>query len=59
MTQTTTPQTTTPQAAVPRLAVGEVAPSFQLPDQYGKQRSLEDLAADGMVALVFFRSADW
>ena len=47
------------EAVVPRLAVGEVAPSFQLQDQYGEKRSLDELAAEGTVALVFYRSADW
>ena len=33
--------------------------SVELKDQSGKVRTLADLAGDGMVALVFYRSADW
>jgi len=41
------------------LAVGQKAPSFQLEDQAGRERSLEEFSTDGKVALVFYRSADW
>ena len=40
--------------------VGDKAPSFLLKDQNGQERSLESLLdADGYLALVFYRSADW
>ena len=39
--------------------VGDAAPNFRLKDQTGAERSLDDLLADGNVALVFYRSADW
>lgn len=41
------------------LAVGDQAPDFRLLDQQGKERTLDELLADGNVALVFYRSADW
>lgn len=44
---------------VPGLAIGKRAPSFQLKDQNGRNRSLDDLLKQGNVALVFYRSADW
>jgi cytochrome oxidase Cu insertion factor (SCO1/SenC/PrrC family) len=43
----------------PGLKVGERAAAFQLKDQSGKERSLDEFRAKGKVALVFFRSADW
>ena len=55
----------------PGIAVGKKAPDFKLRDQEGKERSLKELLAakaeeepDGkpgehVVALVFYRSADW
>lgn len=49
----------TRETADPGLAVGERAPSFTLPDQSGRPVSLESLLANGPVALVFSRSADW
>ncbi len=40
--------------------VGDKAPSFALKDQSGQERTLESLLdADGHLALVFYRSADW
>lgn len=39
--------------------VGAAAPTFVLNDQTGKKRSLEEFTKKGMVALVFYRSADW
>lgn len=42
-----------------RISVGDKAPGFRLPDQTGKQRTLDELLANGKVALVFYRSADW
>jgi hypothetical protein len=41
------------------IAVGQKAPSFRLKDQNGKVQSLDEFAAQGNVALVFYRSADW
>ena len=41
------------------VAVGQKAPSFQLKDQTGTERSLEEFLKQGKVALVFYRSADW
>lgn len=43
----------------PGINVGAQAPSFELPDQEGNNRSLSGLLAQGKVALVFYRSADW
>ncbi len=42
-----------------RLAVGDQAPNFQLQDQDGTERTLDSLLAEGKVAVVFHRSADW
>lgn len=40
--------------------VGDKAPAFTLKDQNGQEHSLENLLdADGLLALVFYRSADW
>ena len=41
------------------LAAGKQAPTFSLEDQSGETQSLNALLADGPVAIVFFRSADW
>ena len=41
------------------LAAGQESPTFSLEDQSGKTQSLNALLADGPVAIVFFRSADW
>ncbi len=41
------------------LAMGQQAPTFSLEDQAGETQSLNALLADGPVAIVFFRSADW
>ncbi len=41
------------------LAMGQPAPTFSLDDQGGETQSLNALLADGPVAIVFFRSADW
>ncbi|MEM7155817.1 MAG: hypothetical protein AAF799_23405 [Myxococcota bacterium] len=54
----------TPAAPVPTegpgVAVGERAPAFSLADQSGKTRSLDEwLGKDRLVAIVFYRSADW
>ena len=42
----------------PGVGVGETV-SIELKDQSGKVRTLPELAGDGLVALVFHRSADW
>jgi len=42
-----------------RLEVGDLAPNFRLQDQTGTERTLESLLAQGKVALVFHRSAEW
>ncbi len=49
------------QADVARLgpAVGAAAPSFSLPDQQGRTRTLSSVAGPKGTMLVFFRSADW
>jgi cytochrome oxidase Cu insertion factor (SCO1/SenC/PrrC family) len=47
-----------PVVDVHQLKVGEAAPTFVLNDQTGKKRSLEAFTKNGMVALVFYRSAD-
>ena len=39
--------------------VGAKIDEFSLPDQRGTSQKLSDLLADGPVALVVFRSADW
>ena len=39
--------------------VGEKAAPFELKDQDGKILSLDQLRRKGLVALVFYRSADW
>lgn len=41
------------------IAVGQKALAFELKDQSGQLRSLDDFLAEGNVALVFYRSADW
>jgi cytochrome oxidase Cu insertion factor (SCO1/SenC/PrrC family) len=41
------------------LKVGEKAPAFKVKDQFGKERTLEELLRQGKVALVFYRSAEW
>jgi hypothetical protein len=40
--------------------VGKKAPAFNLKDQAGKERTLDEfLKGNGKVALVFYRSASW
>ena len=39
--------------------VGATIPSFTLPDQTGRARSLESVMGPKGAMLVFFRSADW
>lgn len=41
------------------IALGQKALAFELKDQSGQLRSLDDFLAQGNVALVFYRSADW
>ena len=48
-----------PVAEEHALKVGMPAPAFVLNDQDGKKRSLEEFTKQGLVALVFYRSADW
>ena len=48
-----------PPAEKTGLKVGEKAPQFNLKDQTGKERSLQEVLKDGPVALVFYRSASW
>jgi hypothetical protein len=49
-----------PQEMQGHVKVGDQAPSFALKDQNGQEHSLKDLLdADGFLALVFYRSADW
>jgi hypothetical protein len=59
------PATETPQdtkaAFSPGIAIGETIPPFSMADQTGATRKLADLmgAEDKVLALVFYRSADW
>ena len=39
--------------------IGERVPEFTLPDQHGKNRTLNDLSGPNGLLLVFSRSADW
>ncbi len=42
------------------LRVGTKAPAFKLKDHAGNERTLNEFhKGDGMVALVFYRSASW
>jgi cytochrome oxidase Cu insertion factor (SCO1/SenC/PrrC family) len=41
------------------VAVGEKAPEFELRDSSGKPHTLADLLGDEILAVLFFRSADW
>lgn len=41
------------------IALGQKALAFELKDQSGQLRSLDEFLAQGNVALVFYRSADW
>jgi cytochrome oxidase Cu insertion factor (SCO1/SenC/PrrC family) len=41
------------------LPLGQSAPGFELTDQRGESHSLTSLLADGPLAILFFRSADW
>jgi hypothetical protein len=50
----------------PGIKVGERAPDFKLKDQQGEERALKEFigdpdkdADDAVIALVFYRSADW
>ena len=40
-------------------AIGERVPQFELADQYGHNRTLDDLRGPKGLLLVFSRSADW
>ncbi len=48
-----------PSSPPPGLAVGTRAPGFTLPSATGESVALQDLLAQGPVALAFVRSADW
>jgi len=39
--------------------VGTVIDEFSLQDQHGTSHKFSDLVADGPIALVVYRSADW
>ena len=39
--------------------VGENVPSFELPDQHGQMRTLDDVMGQNGAMLLFRRSADW
>lgn len=55
-----TPPAPAPESMQGTVKVGDKAPSFTLKDQNGQERTLESLLdADGYLALVFYRSADW
>jgi cytochrome oxidase Cu insertion factor (SCO1/SenC/PrrC family) len=41
------------------VAVGEKAPEFELRDSSGKPHTLAALLGDAILAVLFFRSADW
>ena len=41
------------------LEAGERAPSFSLPDHFGRHQDLDTLRASNGTVLLFFRSADW
>lgn len=53
------PAQTSAANAGPGLAVGEKAPAFQLTGNDGQEHTLAELLANGKLALVFQRSADW
>jgi hypothetical protein len=40
-------------------AIGTQAPAFSLTDQKGSEPALGSLLGRGVLAVVFFRSADW
>jgi len=40
-------------------AIGSRLPSFELPDQEGKPRSLKSLLGPKGAVILFYRSADW
>ncbi len=39
--------------------VGERVPDFSLPDQHGRERTLESILGPNGAILLFHRSADW
>jgi hypothetical protein len=43
----------------PGLPIGADAPDFELRDQHGNPRTSRELTSQGLLALVFYRSADW
>ena len=53
------PPSTEPAAPSIGLQIGQPAPTFALPDQFGRQQSNEILKGSNGTVLLFFRSADW
>lgn len=47
------------RSAAPGPAVGERIPAFELVDQLGRSRNLQNLSGDRGLLLLFSRSADW
>jgi hypothetical protein len=41
------------------LEIGQQAPTFTLPDQFGREQSNETLKGPKGTVILFFRSADW
>ncbi|HXJ12412.1 MAG TPA: hypothetical protein VNH19_09075 [Candidatus Limnocylindrales bacterium] len=41
------------------LEIGQLAPTFALPDQFGRQHTNETLKGPKGTVILFFRSADW
>ena len=48
-----------PAIAERGLAKGAVAPPIAMPDQFGRRQTLESLAGEKGLVLLFVRSADW
>ena len=41
------------------LEIGQQAPTFALPDEFGREQTNQTLKGTSGTVLVFFRSADW
>jgi hypothetical protein len=41
------------------LDIGQQAPAFAVPDEYGREQTVQTLKGANGTVLVFFRSADW
>ena len=41
------------------LEIGQQAPTFALPDEFGREQTNQTLKGASGTVLVFFRSADW